>query len=93
MTRTIARPRRLLPSAIGAFATAAAVAIGGPALAGAAHCSAPEYRQFDFWLGNWKAYDDDGKGPYIARTRSPPFSVVASCWSDIGRTTATTATE
>jgi len=64
MTRAIAGPRRLLLSA---FATTAAFAIGGPALAGAAHCSAPQYRQLDFWLGNWKAYDNGGKGPYVAR--------------------------
>lgn len=25
------------------------------------HCSAPEYRQFDFWVGNWEAFDRDGK--------------------------------
>ncbi len=26
-----------------------------------APCSAPEYRQFDFWLGEWKVTDKDGK--------------------------------
>ncbi|MDA0977722.1 MAG: hypothetical protein O3B72_04115 [Proteobacteria bacterium] len=29
--------------------------------AGTAPCSAPEYRQFDFWLGQWTAYSEDGK--------------------------------
>lgn len=24
-------------------------------------CSAPEFRQFDFWLGRWTAYSEDGK--------------------------------
>jgi hypothetical protein len=24
-------------------------------------CSAPEYRQFDFWVGNWDVFSPDGK--------------------------------
>lgn len=24
-------------------------------------CSAPEHRQFDFWLGHWTSYTEDGK--------------------------------
>ena len=64
MTQTAASPRRLLLSAVATMV----VALGaGPAMAGAPACSAPEYHQLDFWLGNWKAYDDDGKGPYVAR--------------------------
>lgn len=26
-----------------------------------APCSAPEFRQFDFWLGDWDVFDKDGK--------------------------------
>ena len=26
-----------------------------------ADCSAAEYRQFDFWVGDWEVYDTDGK--------------------------------
>lgn len=64
MTRAAAGPRRLLLSAVAMIA----VALGaGPAMAGAHACSAPEYHQLDFWLGNWNAYDDDGKGPDVAR--------------------------
>lgn len=32
-------------------------------------CSAPGYRQLDFWLGDWDSYDDAGKGPIDARDR------------------------
>jgi len=32
-------------------------------------CSAPEYRQFDFWLGDWDAYEYADRGTPIARTR------------------------
>ena len=40
----------------------ASLAAGGPA-----PCSAPEYRQLDFWLGDWDTYNPDGSGPSQAR--------------------------
>ena len=64
MIRAIAGPQRILLSAL---VTTAATLFAGPAMAGSPGCKAPQYRQFDFWLGSWKAYDDDGKGPYVAR--------------------------
>jgi len=42
-----------------AFTTAAAPS--------AAACSAPEHRQFDFWVGDWQVYRPDGK--YAGRNR------------------------
>jgi hypothetical protein len=36
------------------------------ALAG---CTAPEYRQFDFWAGNWDAFDADHPDKVVARAR------------------------
>jgi len=35
-------------------------------------CSAPEFRQFDFWLGDWDAFDV-GKPTIVARTRVDPI--------------------
>ena len=41
----------------------------------AAHCSAPVYREFDFWLGDWDTYRVDPTGkvptgaPSVARNR------------------------
>jgi hypothetical protein len=32
-------------------------------------CSAPEYRQFDFWLGDWDAFDADKAPTAVARVR------------------------
>jgi hypothetical protein len=32
-------------------------------------CSAPEYRQFDFWIGDWDAFDIDHPEIVVARTR------------------------
>jgi len=26
------------------------------------NCTAPEYHQFDFWLGDWDAFDADNPG-------------------------------
>src|SRR5262249_735684 len=31
-------------------------------------CSAPEYRQFDFWLGDWDAFENNSPVP-VARVR------------------------
>jgi hypothetical protein len=64
MTRAITGPQKLWRSAC---AIIAAALIAGPAMAGSPGCSAPEYRQLDFWLGNWQALDDGGKGPPVAR--------------------------
>lgn len=64
MTRAITGPRKLPRSA---FAIIAAAFLAGPAMAGSPGCSAPEYRQLDFWLGHWKALDNGGRGPDVAR--------------------------
>lgn len=32
-------------------------------------CSAPEYRQFDFWIGDWDAFDVDKPTAVVARNR------------------------
>jgi hypothetical protein len=65
MIRAIAGPQRMLLLAL--VTIAAATLFAGPAMAGSPGCKAPQYRQFDFWLGSWKAYDNDGEGPYVAR--------------------------
>jgi hypothetical protein len=42
-----------------------------------AYCAAPEYRQLDFWIGDWDTIDmqdhPDGKGPSIAHARIEPI--------------------
>jgi hypothetical protein len=32
-------------------------------------CTAPEFRQFDFWAGDWDAFDVDNPATPVARTR------------------------
>ena len=46
-------------SLAGCFALAAGFSSGLPTGAAQSACSAPAYRQFDFWLGNWAVYDWD----------------------------------
>lgn len=57
---------------------------GAPAVASAteapspARCGAAEYRQFDFWIGDWDTFEMDGSnGPSIARAQITP--IVAGC--------------
>lgn len=41
-------------------------------------CSAVEYRQFDFWIGDWDTFEtEDPNGPSIARAEITP--IVAGC--------------
>jgi hypothetical protein len=35
---------------------------------GTGACSAPEYHQFDFWIGDWDAFEPEGTAP-VARVR------------------------
>lgn len=48
---------------------------GTPALVSSADssptqpCAAPEYRQFDFWVGDWDAFDFDKPTTKVARTQ------------------------
>jgi Domain of unknown function (DUF4440)/Domain of unknown function (DUF3471) len=35
----------------------------------AARCTAPEYRQFDFWLGDWDTFEVDSPDKVVARNR------------------------
>lgn len=74
------RPRRIrhalavmvLISGIPAFAEAPAETSFSP------RCSAVEYRQFDFWIGDWDTFEmDDRNGPSIARARIT--SIVDGC--------------
>jgi len=41
--------------------SAAAIAQGAAAKPAAQACSAPQHRQFDFWIGHWDVFQPDGK--------------------------------
>jgi ketosteroid isomerase-like protein len=52
------------------FALPNAISASGPAdQSTSAACSAPEYRQFDFWSGDWDAFDTDNPNKVAARVR------------------------
>lgn len=62
------------PAAQAKPATAAAAL----AAAQAARCPDPEFRQFDFWLGDWDTFESDNSVPHsIARSRIDP--IAAGC--------------
>ena len=49
------------------------------------HCSAPEFRQFDFWLGDWEVTSPDGKpqGTNLV-TRPLGQCVLQEHWKGVG---------
>ena len=58
--------------------SAAATAPATLAAAQAARCPDPEFRQFDFWLGDWDTFESDHSEPNsIARARVVP--IAAGC--------------
>ena len=72
---------------IGCAAAMAGMAAGqSPAPAPAARpCTAPEYRQFDFWVGNWEVKDPSGQVAGTNRiTREYGGCVVMEHWEARG---------
>jgi hypothetical protein len=61
---------------------ALSIAFIGPAVAAPSaatltspHCSATEYHQLDFWIGDWDTFETDApSGPSIARARVEPIA-------------------
>jgi hypothetical protein len=70
--------RKLLLKALAAFGLvwiAPAVAASGAAMPTSTDCIAPEYRQLDFWIGDWDTLEaDTPDGPSIARARVEPIA-------------------
>lgn len=50
-----------------ALVTTVLTLVAWPASSATPGCEGRQYHQLDFWLGSWKVYDDDGKGPYVAK--------------------------
>jgi len=53
------------------LAVAAGIGAAAPSAPAAepSRCATPEYRQFDFWIGDWDAFDADAPGVPAARVR------------------------
>jgi hypothetical protein len=66
---------RLALAAISIAFSATAVASPSPATLTSPHCTAAEYRQLDFWIGDWDTFESDAPdGPSIARARVEPIA-------------------
>jgi hypothetical protein len=47
--------------------------LAAPPTTPAPKCTAPEYRQLDFWLGDWDTFEPDGSGASQARAHVDPI--------------------
>jgi hypothetical protein len=70
--------RRLLRTALAAAVLVPAIPATAAADGSAAispQCTAAEYRQLDFWIGDWDTFEtDDPDGPSIAHARITPIA-------------------
>jgi hypothetical protein len=53
------------------------VCVFSQAFASPAACTAPEYKRFNFWLGDWDTYEANGKGSSEARNQVS--SILGGC--------------
>ena len=68
-------PLRTALAAIGIAFAAPALTAPLAATHVSQHCSAAEYRQLDFWIGDWDTFETDTPGgPSIARARVGPIA-------------------
>jgi hypothetical protein len=64
----------LIIGLLSALVAARAPAQARPAEAAASpECRSPEHRQFDFWIGDWDAYDLPDTGKAVARIQVAPI--------------------
>jgi hypothetical protein len=69
-----AHPRTAL-AAVGIAFIASAVAAPSTATPASPQCSATEYHQLDFWIGDWNTFETDTPGgPSVARARVEPIA-------------------
>jgi hypothetical protein len=62
--------------AIALMAATAPTSVAAPA---PANCSAPEYHQLDFWLGDWDTLDSDAKGSTTSIARAHVDPIAGGC--------------
>ena len=76
MNETLRRkPLRKALAALGLACIAPAVAASGATAPTSPECIAAEYRQLDFWIGDWNTLEADApEGPSIARARVEPIA-------------------
>jgi hypothetical protein len=62
--------------ALALIAGTASMSVAAPA---PANCSAPEYHQLDFWLGDWDTLDPDSKGSTTSIARAHVDPIAGGC--------------
>ena len=62
-----------------ALALLSAIAPARMAAAAPANCSAPEYHQLDFWLGDWDTLDSDDKSSTTSIARARVEAIAGGC--------------
>ncbi|MEO8064089.1 MAG: hypothetical protein ABI821_15245 [Pseudomonadota bacterium] len=66
---------RVVLAALGFIFTASSVAAPATTTLDSHRCSAAEYRQLDFWIGDWDTFEADANGgPSVARARVEPIA-------------------
>ncbi len=66
---------RIASAALGIAFIATAVASPSAGTLTSPHCTAAEYHQLDFWIGDWDTFEMDApNGPSIARARVEPIA-------------------
>jgi hypothetical protein len=69
------KPVRLALVSLGIALIDPAVSAPATPTPGSPQCSATEYHQLDFWIGDWNTFDTDvSGGPSIARARIDPIA-------------------
>ena len=62
--------------AVALMAATAPTSVAAPA---PANCSAPEFHQLDFWLGDWDTLDSDSKGSTTSIARAHVDPIAGGC--------------
>jgi hypothetical protein len=62
-----------------AGSTSVAAPASAPAPASTNKCSAPEYHQLDFWLGDWDTIDSEDKGSTASIARARVDAIAGGC--------------
>ena len=66
---------RMALAALGIAFTVPVVAVPSATTPTSPHCSAAEYRQLDFWIGDWDTFETGVPGgPSVARARVEPIA-------------------
>ena len=74
-TTLLSKRLRVALAALGMACATASIAESTATTPISSHCTAAEYRQLDFWIGDWDTFESDApEGESIARARVAPIA-------------------